>query len=64
MSTVLIQKFNQKSVELPKVFAIAGATGIGKTAWIRQQIAKTSEPVVYFYPNAGNVAIDSTTWAR
>jgi hypothetical protein len=60
MSTVPIQKSNQKSVELPKVFAIAGATGIGKTAWIRQQIAKISEPVVYFCPNAGNVPIDPT----
>jgi len=48
MSTVPIQKFNQRSVDLPKVFAIAGATGIGKTAWIRHQIAKISEPVVYF----------------
>lgn len=43
-----------------QVFAIAGATGIGKTVWIQQQIAQISAPVVYFCPNVGNVPIDST----
>jgi hypothetical protein len=50
----------QKSADLPKVFAIAGVTGIGKTDWIRQQIAQISAPIVYFCPSVGNVPIDLT----
>ena len=51
----------QKSADPPvQVLAIAGATGIGKTTWIQQQIAQITKQVIYFCPNIGNVPIDST----
>lgn len=51
----------QESADSPvQVLAIAGAIGIGKTAWIQQQIAQISEPVIYLCPNVGNVPIDPT----
>lgn len=40
------------------ITAVAGPAGIGKTTWIRQQIATESLPVVYFSPGTGNVPID------
>lgn len=61
MSMSIATASPQKSADPPaQVLAIAGATGIGKTTWIQQQISQISEPVVYFYPNVGNVPIDLT----
>jgi hypothetical protein len=42
------------------IIAIAGLPGSGKTHWIREQIAKTTLPVLYFSPQTDFVPIDAT----
>ncbi|NJM87335.1 MAG: GTP-binding protein [Hydrococcus sp. RU_2_2] len=42
------------------ITAIAGLPGSGKTHWIREQIAKTTLPVLYFSPQTDSVPIDAT----
>lgn len=44
----------------PVIRAVAGPAGIGKTTWIRQQIATESLPALYFSPGTGSVPIDQT----
>ncbi|CAD5969889.1 GTP-binding protein [Planktothrix agardhii] len=44
----------------PVIMAVAGRAGVGKTTWIRQQIATESLPVLYFSPGTGSVPIDQT----
>ena len=50
-----------------QIIAVAGAPGIGKTTWIKQQIAQGNAqsplPVVFFCPGAGTVPIDLTCMA-
>ncbi|MBR8828537.1 MAG: hypothetical protein DSM107014_11670 [Gomphosphaeria aponina SAG 52.96 = DSM 107014] len=40
------------------ITAISGLPGTGKTHWIREQIAKKSEPVTYFSPQTESFPID------
>lgn len=42
------------------ISAVAGLPGSGKTHWIREQIAKTTLPVLYFSPQTDSVPIDAT----
>lgn len=44
----------------PVIMAVAGRAGVGKTTWIRQQIATESLQVLYFSPGTGSVPIDQT----
>jgi hypothetical protein len=41
------------------LIAVTGLPGVGKTTWIRQQMAQADRPGLYFSPGCGNVAIDS-----
>lgn len=41
------------------LIAVAGLPGVGKTTWIRQQMAQADRPGLYFSPGSGNVAIDA-----
>jgi hypothetical protein len=42
------------------IIAVAGLPGSGKTTWIRQQFAQTSQPVQYFSPGCAPTPIDQT----
>ncbi|MCU0532475.1 MAG: GTP-binding protein [Hydrococcus sp. Prado102] len=42
------------------ITAVTGLPGSGKTHWIREQIAKTKAPVLYFSPQTEFVPIDAT----
>jgi hypothetical protein len=48
------------SVSQPTVIAIAGAAGVGKTTWVRQQLSQATGDRFYFCPGVGNVPIDLT----
>lgn len=45
------------------ITAVAGPPGIGKTTWIRQQLASSAQPAVYFSPGNTAVPIDQTALA-
>ncbi len=42
------------------ITVVVGPPGVGKTTWIRQQLAQTTGPVLYFSPATGTVPIDQT----
>lgn len=44
----------------PTVIAVAGVAGVGKTTWLRQQLAQAAGELFYFCPGAGAVPIDAT----
>jgi len=41
------------------IIAVASPPGVGKTHWIRQQIAQADQPVGYFSPQTDSVPIDA-----
>lgn len=45
------------------ITAVVGPPGIGKTTWIRQQLASSAQPAVYFSPGNTAVPIDQTALA-
>lgn len=42
------------------IIAVVSPPGVGKTHWIRQQIAQTNKPVGYFSPQTDSLPIDAT----
>ena len=43
----------------PTVIAVAGVAGVGKTTWLRQQLAQAAGEMFYFCPGAGEGPIDA-----
>jgi hypothetical protein len=42
------------------ITAVGGSSGVGKTTWIREQIAQGQKRVLYFCPSADPMPIDGT----
>lgn len=42
------------------IIAVGGSSGVGKTTWIREQIAQGEKRVLYFCPSADTMPIDGT----
>lgn len=42
------------------ITAVGGSSGVGKTTWIREQIAQGQKRVLYFCPSADTMPIDGT----
>ncbi|MFM1843669.1 MAG: hypothetical protein RLZZ490_2412, partial [Cyanobacteriota bacterium] len=45
-------------METSSLTVVAGPSGVGKTAWIAQQLKISSHPTFYFSPGLGAITVD------